>query len=139
VLNRSRRLVLVSRVGLAGAIMFSTLVLTLGSDVPSSSAGNTAFCKTIESFITTFETNLTPKAFTTKGYQAWGRLLYPYFEKLSTESTGKTKATVTVLEGMFNYYSHAASIKALNAYEKANQAKFDAGTKALGQDVASCA
>lgn len=138
-LNRSRRLVLATKVGLAGATMFTTLALTLGSDVPSSSAASdSAFCKTLLGFIPTFEKNVSPTAPGLKGFQEWGKLLYPYFSKMASESSGKAKVTITLLAGEFKDYADATNLAKIEAYQKANHAKFEAGTKAFADEIGGC-
>jgi hypothetical protein len=127
-------------VGLAGAIMFTTLALSLGSDVPSSSAlGSSAFCKTLFSFEGIAEKNEVPKTSTAIGYHAWAKLMLPYYEKLASEAPKNGKVVLNELVTIFKYYTNASSISNIEAYIEANHAKFEAGTKALGKDIEACA
>lgn len=119
--------------------MFATLALSLGTDIPSSSAvGSSAFCKTIFTFAGIAEKNTTPKEITAKGYVAWAKLLLPFYEKLASEAPSNGKVVLNELVTIFKYYSHASSIKGIQAYISANHAKFEAGTKALAADIAGC-
>jgi hypothetical protein len=131
---------LLSKVGLAGAIMFTTLALSLGSDVQSSSAlGDSPFCKTLFSFEGIAEKNETPKEITAKGYVAWAKLLLPYYEKLASEAPSNGKVVLNELVTIFKYYSKAKTVTGIEGYISANHAKFEAGTKALAKDIEACA
>jgi hypothetical protein len=139
--KHARKYVSGTRAALAGAVVGGTLVLSLGLAVPSSSAlGNSAFCKTIFSFEGIAEKNEAPKEITAKGYVAWAKLLLPFYEKLASEAPNNGgKVVLNELVTIFKYYSNASSIKAIEAYEAANHAKFEAGTKALAKDIEACA
>ena len=138
-LNRSRRLVLASKMGLAGAIMLTTLALSLGSDVPSSSAaGSSAFCKTLVSFVPILEKHEAPKTNTPAGFHAWAEVLLPYYKELAAESSGKSKVVSADLTTLFTYYEHATSLATIESYEKANHAKFEANTKAFAAAIGAC-
>jgi hypothetical protein len=140
VFNRSTPLVLASKVGLAGAIMCTTLVLSLGSDVQSSSAlGSSAFCKTLFGFEGVAEKFETPKASTAAGYHAWAKELLPFYEKLASEAPKNGKVVLDELVTIFKYYTNASSISGIEAYITTNHAKFEAGTKALAKDIEACA
>jgi ABC-type phosphate transport system substrate-binding protein len=139
VLNRSKRMALVSKVGLAGAIMFATLTLSLGTNVTISSAGDSPFCTTLFSFEGIAEKNETPKEITAKGYVAWAKLLLPYYKKLASEAPANGKVVLNELVTIFKYYSNAKTIAGIQAYIAANHAKFEAGTKALAKDIEACA
>src|ERR1700689_4603674 len=124
---------------MAGAILFATVALSLGTDVQSSSAlGNSAFCKTLVSFAGIAEKNATPKEITAKGYVAWAKLLLPYYEKLASEAPSNGKVVLNELVTIFKYYSHASNIKGIETYISTNHAKFEAGTKALAKDIEGC-
>jgi hypothetical protein len=140
VFNRSRRLASVSKVGLAGAIMCTTLVLSLGSNVPSSSAlGSSAFCKTLFSFESIAVKYEAPKTSTTIGYHAWAKELLPFYEKLASEAPANGKVVLNELVTIFKYYTNASSLTSIEAYIAANHTKFEAGTKALAKDIEGCA
>ena len=116
--------------------MCTTLVLSLGSDVPSSSAlGSSAFCKTLTTLVPVLEKNEAPKTSTSAGYHTWAKLLLPYYQKLATEATGKSKVVATDLATYFGYYTHASSIKSIEAYVAAHHAKFLADTKAFAAEI----
>jgi hypothetical protein len=120
--------------------MCSTLVLALGSDVPSSSAlGSSAFCKTLFSFEGIATKNEVPKTSSTIGYHAWAKLMLPYYEKLASEAPKNGKVVLNELVTIFKYYDSASSITAIEAYIEANHAKFEAGSKALAKDIEACA
>ena len=120
--------------------MCTTLVLSLGSDVQSSSAlGNSPFCKTLFSFEGIAEKNETPKEITAKGYVAWAKLLLPYYEKLASEAPSNGKVVLNELVTIFKYYTKAKSITGIETYISTNHAKFEAGTKALAKDIEACA
>lgn len=120
--------------------MFTTLALSLGSDVPTSSAlGTSAFCKTLFSFEGIAQKNDAPKASTAKGYQAWAKVLLPFYEKLASEAPNNGKVVLNELVTIFKYYTHASSISGIETYIAKNHAKFESGTKALAKDIAACA
>ena len=137
-LNRSRRLALAAKMGLAGAIMCTTLVLSLGADVPSSSASS-AFCKTLFSWEAISTKHETPSTSTPSGYHAWAKLFLPYYEKMASESSGKTKTALNDLVSIFKYYNSASSLAGIEAYIGVHHAKFTADVKALAESVESCA
>jgi hypothetical protein len=138
--NHARKYVSGTRAALAGAVVCGTLVLSLGTAVPSSSAlGNSAFCQTILSFESIAIKDETPKQITAKGYVAWAKLLLPFYEKLASEAPSNGKVVLNELVTIFKYYSHATSIKSIEAYVTANHAKFEAGSKALAKDIEACA
>jgi hypothetical protein len=140
VLNQSRRLVLLSKVGLAGAIACTTLALSLGTDVPSSSAlGNSAFCKTLFGFEGIAEKHETPTSITAQGYQQWAKTLLPFYEKLASEAPANGKVVLNELVTIFKYYTNASSITSIEGYIATNHAKFEAGEKALAKDIEACA
>jgi hypothetical protein len=120
--------------------MCTTLVLSLGSDVPSSSAlGSSAFCKTLFSFEGLATKNEVPKTSTAAGYHAWAKVLLPFYEKLASEAPKNGKIVLNELVTIFKYYTNASSISGIEAYIAANHVKFAAGEKALAKDIESCA
>ncbi|MFY9784102.1 MAG: hypothetical protein WAK12_11295 [Acidimicrobiales bacterium] len=137
--DRSRRLVLVSRVGLAGAIMLTTLALSLGTDVTSSSAAsNSAFCKTIFTWAAISEKNEAPKTVSADGFHAWAKLLLPFYVKLAAESSGKTQVVFKDLVKIFTYYQKGKSISAIVAFETLNHKTFLSDTKAVAASIEAC-
>jgi hypothetical protein len=130
---------IVSKVGLSGAILFTTLALSLGTNVPSSSASSGAFCSTIFAWVKVSEANEVPKSETADGYHAWAKLLLPYFKKLASESSGKTQVVFKDLVKIYSYYEKGSSLSAIVAYESLNHKSFLADTKSVAKSIEACA
>ena len=138
--RRSRRLVRSTSAALAGAVVAGTLVVSLGMGVPSSSAGESAFCTTLFTFVEKYEVKYAaPKGLTIGDYKAWAKLLLPFYEQLASDApNAASKTELNYIVTILKYYTSSTSWTALEAYANANHVKFEEGTKALANAVKGC-
>jgi len=141
VFKRTRRLVASTSAALAGAVVLGTLVISLGVAVPSSTAGESAFCTTLFTFVEKYEVKYAaPKGLTTGDYKAWAKVWLPFYEKLASEAPNKASMTeLNYVVVILKYYTTAKSLTGLEGYIAANHIKFEKGTKALANAVKGCA
>jgi hypothetical protein len=137
-LSPTKKLLSGTRATLAGAVMLGTVVLSLSVAVPSSSAGESAFCKSILSFQSKYASKETPPT-SIKGYKGWAKEFVPLYETLASEAPNDASKTVlNEIVTILKYESTATSATKLETYIEANQAKFEAGDKALAKDIEGC-
>jgi hypothetical protein len=128
-----------ARATLAAAVMLGTVVLSLGVAVPNSSASESAFCKSILSFESTYASKETPPT-SIKDYKGWAKQFVPLYETLASEAPNNASKTVlNEIVTILKYESTQTSLTKLESYIAANQAKFVAGDKALAKDIEACA
>jgi hypothetical protein len=124
---------------LASAVVLGTLVLSLGISVPSSSAGSSKFCTTLISYETKYASKDAVPPTTFSKYKTWAKTLLPFYETLASEAPNAASKTVLGdVATILKYESKESSWTKLEAYETANHAKFEAGTKALAKAIESC-
>jgi hypothetical protein len=134
----TKRFVFGARATLASAVMLGTLVLSLGISVPSSSAGSSKFCATLLTYETKYASKATPPTSFSK-YKTWAKTLEPFYATLASEAPNAASKTVLGdVATILKYESEQSSWTKLEAYETANHAKFEAGTKALAKAIESC-
>jgi hypothetical protein len=134
---RCRDLVTSSRRMLAITVVASTMVVSLGIAVPSSSAlGTSAFCKTMF----TFHPVSPPSKVSTSTYKKWAKSYLPFYEKLDSEAPNtKTKKVLDEIVTILKYEASSNSLKGLEAYIIANHKNFAKSSIALAQAIVACA
>jgi hypothetical protein len=136
-IHRSGRFAKTTRGLLAGATMLTALTISLGV-AESSSSGSSAFCNTIITFYEQDAKEITPPT-TMTAYRAWAAELVPFYEKLASEApNAASKTTLGDVVVILKWESKKQSISSLEVYIAKNHAKFEAGTKALGNAIKSC-
>jgi hypothetical protein len=125
------------RIIVAGAVVAAGLILPMAINTPQASAASTAFCKTVFTFPTIAKV---PATTTLAGYHTWAKDITPFYEKLESEAPNATsKKVLGEIVTILKYYTSSGSFAKLTAYEVANKAKWEAGTKALAAAIESCA
>ncbi len=139
--KRTRRLVASTSAALAGAVVLGTLVVSLGVAVPSSSAGESAFCTTLFTFVEKYEVKYAaPKGLTTADYKEWAKELLPFYEQLASDApNAASKTELNYVVVILKYYTSVKSLTSLEGYIAANHVKFEEGTKALAKAIKGCA
>jgi hypothetical protein len=135
----TKRFAFGARATLASAVVLGTLVLSLGISVPSSSASSSKFCTTLLSFESKYASKdaVPPTSFSK--YKTWAKTLQPFYATLAAEAPNAASKTVlSDVATILKYESKESSWTKLEAYESANRAKFEAGTKALAKAIESC-
>jgi hypothetical protein len=126
-----------TRAVVAGAVLASGLILPTALVVAPASAAPSAFCTTVFGFAKEAKV---PATSTLAGYRAWAKSLIPFYEKLASEApNAASKKVLTEIVTVLKDYTSAKSYAKLTAYELANKAKWEAGTKALAAAIISCA
>lgn len=135
--TRTRRLVASSRTLLASGVVVSTMIISLGVSVPSSSAlGTSAFCKTMF----TFKPVSPPTKISTTSYRKWAKATLPFYEKLDSEApNAKTKTILDEIVTILKYEASSTSLKGLETYILANHKNFAKSSIALAQAIVACA
>jgi hypothetical protein len=119
--------------------MLTTLALSLGADVPSSSAGNSSFCAAVFSWVTASKTDANPPA-TPGGYSKWAKEVLPYFEKMaSTAPNAKSKEVLNAVVDVYSYLSKDKNPADAFKYFGLNEKKLLNASKTLASSIASCA
>jgi hypothetical protein len=135
----TKRFVFGARAILASAVVLGTLVLSLGISVPSSSAGSSKFCTTLTTFESQFAAKDAVPPTTFSKYKTWAKTLEPFYATLASEAPNAASKTVlSDVATILKYEGKETSWTKLEAYEAANHAKFEAGTKALAKAIESC-
>jgi hypothetical protein len=136
--NRSRRAVLAVRTGLAAFVLAGTLVVSVGVEATPSSAGNSAFCSDIFSYVTA-EAKITSDL-ASGSYAAYAQASLPYFEKIdSAAPKGKDKLVFNAVVKIFKYMASDKNLADLTKYLKLNQPKLKAATTTVANSIKSCA
>ena len=135
-LTRTRQLITKSKTVLVSSVVLTTMIVSLGVAVPSSSAlGSSAFCQ----LMFTYKPVSAPTSITKSNYRSWANATLPFFEKLAADAPNtKTKNELDALVKILKYEANASSAKALEAYVAANSAAWAKGGKALANAILSC-
>jgi hypothetical protein len=137
-LSPTKKFVFGARATLASAVVLGTLVLSLGVAVPSSSASS-KFCSTLLSFEAKYASKDAVPPTTFSKYKTWAKTLEPFYATLASEAPNAASKTVLGdVATILKYEGTTSSWTKLEAYESANRAKFEAGTKALAKAIESC-
>jgi hypothetical protein len=138
--NRSRRVRRGTRAALAGLALTGTLLASLGVAVSTSGAlGNSAFCKTLFGYETTYAKDATPPT-SISGYGKWAKTILPFYEKLASEApTAGAKSELNALVKIIKYEASDKSLAGLGAYVAANHVKFEKSIKYLASAIEACA
>jgi hypothetical protein len=137
--TRTNRLATTSRVLLGSFVFASTLVLSLGANVPSSGAASSAFCGTLVTWAKN-PPKPAPTSFNTAQYRAWANEYLPLYSKLASEAPNAQTAkilnqVVTILKD----YESASTISALQSIVVKNSKEWATDAKALAKAIISCA
>jgi hypothetical protein len=137
-LSSTRKFVFGVRATLASAVVLGTLILSLGVAVPSSSASS-KFCTTLLTFESKYASKDAVPPTTFSKYKTWAKTLEPFYATLASEAPNAASKTVLGdVATILKYEASTSSWTKLEAYESANRAKFEAGTKALAKAIESC-
>jgi len=118
--------------------MLTTLALSLGSDVPSSSAGNSSFCTAVFSWVKVSAKDDNPPT-TAAGYSKWAKEVLPYFQKLaSTAPNAKSKEVLNAVVDVYKYLAKEKNPASAFAYFGLNEKKLLNASKTLASSVAAC-
>ena len=123
------------RAAVASAACAVALVASLGMAVPSSSASEATFCKTLLTYHATVPTTITVAS-----YHAWARAEVPFFSALAAIAPDAAARTVlNEIVTILKYYESQASLNAIKAYWLSHHNEWVKDTKALAADLEACA
>ena len=82
-LTRTRQLITKSKTVLISSVVLTTMIVSLGVAVPSSSAlGSSSFCQ----LMFTYKPISAPTSITKSNYLSWANAMLPFFEKLAADA-----------------------------------------------------